>query len=69
MKGCVSTTAGGLEIAGQGGQTAYILSGDTASLKPGDLVKIKGKKKTINGQHTFVVSSFVKDYGSCPARP
>lgn len=69
IKGCIASTPDGLEIAGQGGQPAYRLTGDTASLKPGDLVKIKGRKKTIQGQHTFVVSSFVKDYGSCPAHP
>ena len=68
IKGCVASTPGGLQLTGSGDQ-AYLLTGDTASIKPGDLVKIKGRKKTISGQHTFVVSSFVKDFGSCPAHP
>ena len=69
IKGCIASTPDGLEIASQGDQPAYRLTGDVASLRPGDLIKIKGRKKTIQGQHTFVVSSFVKDYGPCPAHP
>jgi hypothetical protein len=71
IKGCAATGPDGLEIRTQNGADVYQLSGATAEVKAGDLVRVKGKKK--HGQSgdvpRFVVSGVAKDYGACPARP
>lgn len=68
-KGCVSSGPNGLELANLGNKLTYDLAGDTSSVKPGELVKVKGKKKHSKGsvKSTFTVSQLSKDFGPCPA--
>lgn len=71
-RGCVSSSPDGLEFTGVGSQTAYQLSGDTTGLRPGELVRLKGKKKSArgSGNHpTLIVTRIGRDYGACPAHP
>jgi hypothetical protein len=70
IKGCAAGGPGGLEIRNEGDQVDYLLSGDTSQVKAGDRVRVKGKKKSAKGSSapaTFIVNSFAKDYGACPA--
>jgi hypothetical protein len=72
IKGCVAGGPGGLEIKNEGDQLEYLLSGDTSQVKAGDVVRVKGKKKSAKGGSAhamFVVNTFAKDYGACHASP
>jgi hypothetical protein len=72
-KGCVSSSPDGLEFTSQDGQPTYRLSGDTTTLRPGELVRLKGKKKSAKSsggnRPTLIVTRIGKDYGACPAHP
>ncbi len=71
-KGCVSRGPEGLQITSLDNSVTYQLSGDTAPLRPGELVRLKGKKKSARhngGQPLLIVSKIGKDYGACPTRP
>ena len=65
--GCVQTTATGLQLKAESDAELYTLVGDTALIKPGDRVKVSGKrkKKDSSGPRLFVVDKVVKDYGAC----
>lgn len=69
VKGCLASGPNGLELTSSGDKAAYDLAGDTSSLKPGEQVKLKGKKKRAKGSahQTFTVTELSKDYGACPA--
>ena len=73
IKGCAVNGPDGLEIRTQNGANVYQLSGATAEVRAGDLVRLKGKKRRAqNGDvPMFVVSGVAKDYGGCaaPAHP
>ena len=71
LTGCVVATPTGLTLANEGNQQTFALIGDTASIKPGDRIKVSGKKKKkdLPGQHTFLVERFSKDYGGCKVTP
>lgn len=72
-KGCVSSSSDGLEFTSQDGQQAYRLSGDITTLRPGELVRLKGKKKhatgSVNSHPTLIVTRVGRDYGACPVHP
>lgn len=71
LKGCVSAGPGGMLVANDGDQKTYALTGSTASLRVGDVVKVKGKKykkqKDGAGNEVFAVTQIGKDYGPCKA--
>ncbi len=71
LKGCVTAGTGGLLMHNDGDQKMYALSGTTASVKVGDVVKVKGKKykkqKDSAGNEEFSVTQIGKDYGPCKA--
>ena len=70
LKGCVESTADGLQMTNEGDKRNYVLSGDTADLKVGERVRLSGHKKKANGtQRQFVVKKLAKDYGVCHATP
>jgi hypothetical protein len=70
LKGCAASGPGGLALTNQGDQLVYQLSGDTADIKPGDLVRVKGKKRHAKvSTPTFLVEKLSKDYGPCPIHP
>ena len=65
LKGCAATGPDGLELTDAAGQT-FTLVGDLAAIKPGDRVRLSGKRqKATGGSPRFVVEG-VKDYGPCP---
>ena len=71
LKGCVTAGPGGMLLHNDGDQKTYALSGTTASVKVGDVVKVKGKKykkqKDSAGNEEFSVTQIGKDYGPCKA--
>jgi hypothetical protein len=69
VKGCVATGPNGLELKTEGNQLTYELTGATSDLKPGEIVKVKGKKKSARAgtNPTFEVKQLSKDYGVCLA--
>jgi hypothetical protein len=71
LKGCVTAGPGGMLVANDGDQKTYALTGSTASVRAGDIVKVKGKKykkqKDSAGHEEFAVMQVGKDYGPCKA--
>lgn len=70
LRGCVASSPGGLQLINEGDQQPYDLTGATATIKPGDRVRVKGKKIKSDPNHRqFVVEKLSKDYGACRATP
>jgi hypothetical protein len=71
LKGCVTAGPGGMLVENNGDQKTYALTGGTASVRVGDIVKVKGKKykkqKDSAGNVEFAVTQVGKDYGPCKA--
>lgn len=72
VKGCVSTGPNGVEVTTiEDKPRTYMLDGDTASVKVGDLVRVHGDKikkaKDSTADQVFRVQKINKDYGPCPA--
>jgi len=71
IKGCVTAGPDGLRVHNQGDKKIYALTGVTANVKAGDIVKVHGDKnkhqKDSSGDEDFVVQSIGKDYGPCKA--
>jgi len=66
MRGCVASYRDGLQVKNEGDNRSYLLSGDTASIKAGERVKLSGKKMKGDGDHRqFALSKLTKDYGPC----
>jgi hypothetical protein len=65
ITGCVNPGANGLSVTDDKDKRNYALSGDTAGVKPGDRMTLKGKPKHTG--KTFVLESpkIVKDFGIC----
>jgi hypothetical protein len=70
ITGCAVSGANGLNLTNESNHQTFILLGETASIHPGDRVKIKGKrqKKDTAGNRSFLVSEIKKDYGACAAK-
>jgi hypothetical protein len=75
IKGCVTSGPDGLEVHDEKNNRTYALTGVTANVKPGDIVKVSGSKqknaKDNAGNQDFKVAKMSRDYGPCtaPATP
>ncbi len=71
IKGCVTVGPDGVLVRNDGDQKIYGLTGITANVKAGDIVKVKGdknkKQKNSAGDEDFMVKQVSKDYGPCKA--
>jgi hypothetical protein len=58
-------------LQNQGDGQTYSLTGEIAAIKPGEHIRITGKKSKNSGAvaHVFVVEKLSKDYGSCKVQP
>jgi hypothetical protein len=66
ITGCVASGADGLTLKNEKDKKVYALSGDTAALRNGEQVTLKGKKiKSSIGKPSFQVEKLTKDYGTC----
>jgi hypothetical protein len=71
LTGCAVSGANGLELQNKGDQQTYALVGAVTAIKPGDRVRVSGKrvKKSAGPAPQFLVEQLSKDYGSCPGKP
>lgn len=69
IRGCVNSSSNGLELRNEGDQQLYLLVGMTNEVKPGNRVRVSGKRKKgakdAPTQSSFLVEKLAKDYGSC----
>jgi hypothetical protein len=71
LKGCAVSGASGLELRNKGDDQTYSLVGAVSTIKPGERVRVSGKKakKSAGPAPQFVVEQLAKDYGACPVNP
>ena len=71
LTGCAVSGANGLELRNGGDQRTYTLVGAVTAIKPGERVRVSGKrvKKSAGPNQQFIVEQLSKDYGACPANP
>jgi hypothetical protein len=70
ITGCAVSGPGGLTLENESDHQSFALNGDTTAIKPGDRVKVVGKKQNANGAaRGFMVLKVKKDYGACPVTP
>ncbi len=71
VRGCVTAGPDGLKLHENGNNKVYALTGVTANVKPGDVIKLHGTKlkgqKDNAGDLDFAVESINRDYGPCTA--
>ena len=67
VTGCARSASDGMTLTSESDKQTYSLIGDVAGIKPGDRVRVSGKKgKTKSpGAHQFLVEKVVKDLGPC----
>lgn len=66
ITGCIASDADGLTLKNEKDEKVYALSGDSAAVKPGERVTLKGKKiKDSSGKPSFLVEKLIKDFGAC----
>lgn len=70
LKGCAVSSPAGLQLINEGDKQTYELTGDVGLIKPGERVRLSGKKlKTDRSHEQFVVTKVSKDYGACKEMP
>jgi hypothetical protein len=71
VKGCVTAGPDGLQVHNEGDQKVYALTGVTADVKVGDIVKLHGDRekhqKDAAGDEDFMIQKMSRDYGPCKA--
>jgi hypothetical protein len=67
INGCALSGPSGLELQNRGDQQTYALIGEVAGIKPGDRVRVSGKKSKANSAATrqFLVEKVSRDFGPC----
>lgn len=65
ITGCVSSSANGMSMLDEKDKRTYVLSGDTAGIKPGDRMTLEGKRKNTGKTLSFEAQSVAKDLGAC----
>jgi hypothetical protein len=69
ITGCVVSGESGMTLTDEKDKQTYMLSGDTTDIKPGDRMKLKGKKVKPKGPDKTLVweaRQVSKNYGACP---
>jgi len=68
ITGCVNSAGSGMTITDEKDRQIYALSGDTAGIRQGDRMKLRGKKIKSKGADKTLVweaSPVSKDFGAC----
>ena len=68
ITGCVVSGQSGMTLIDEKDKQTYMLSGDTTDIKPGDRMKLKGKKVKPKGPDKTLVweaKKVTNDYGAC----
>jgi hypothetical protein len=72
ITGCVAAGANGMTVTDEKDRRIYPLSGDTADIKPGERMKLRGRKVKSKGPDKALgwqATKVSKDFGVCPAQP
>jgi hypothetical protein len=71
LNGCAVSGSDGLQLHNKGDGQTYALVGEVAGIKPGDQVRVSGKKAGKKGApaQQFVVEKLTRDYGACKVQP
>lgn len=68
IMGCVVSETNGMTLTDEKDRLNYTLAGDTAGIKPGDRVKLQGKKvnsKDPYNPRSWETRALIRDYGVC----
>ena len=68
ITGCVNSGANGMTVTDEKDKQIYALSGNTTSIKPGDRMKLQGRKVKPKGPDKTLVweaKEVTKDFGVC----
>ena len=68
ITGCVNSGANGMTLTNEKDTQIYALLGDTTGVKPGDRIKLQGKKVKAKGPDKALVwkaTKVTKDFGVC----
>jgi len=68
ITGCVASAGGGMSLTDEKDKRVYMLSGDPVGVKPGDRMKLKGRKVKPTGPDKTLVweaTEVSKDFGVC----
>lgn len=67
LEGCTVAGPGAIELRQTNDKQTWVLLGDTASLKPGQHVRVSGKRRGKNdaGMRNFIVENVKKNLGPC----
>ena len=70
LTGCAVSEANGLALENKGEQQKYLLVGAVDAIKPGERIRVSGKRVKKGGPTPqFFVDHLSKDFGRCPATP
>ena len=72
ITGCVVSVPNGMTITNEKDKQTYTLSGDITAIKPGDRLKLQGKKRRLgdtNKTLDWEARKVVKDFGVCQLQP
>lgn len=66
ITGCVASGSSGMTLTDEKDKQIYALSGDTTNIKPGNRVRLQGKKaKSNNKTLVWEAKEVTKDFGVC----
>ncbi|HEY1678681.1 MAG TPA: hypothetical protein VGG04_13285 [Candidatus Sulfotelmatobacter sp.] len=68
ITGCVNSGATGMTVTDEKDRQTYVLSGDTTGIKPGNRIKIQGKKVKSKGADKpleWDANKVARDFGVC----
>ena len=69
ITGCVTSGASGMSVTDEKDRQVYALSGNTTGIKPGDRMRLQGKKAKSKGADKTLVweaKDVTRDFGVCP---
>jgi hypothetical protein len=71
LTGCAGSGPAGPELASESDQQTYALTGEVAGIKPGERIRVSGKKgrKSAGARAQFLVEKLNRDFGPCKAQP
>jgi len=72
ITGCVNSGANGMTVTDEKDKHIYALSGNTTGIKPGDRMKLQGRKVKPKGPDKTLVweaKDVTKDFGVCQPQP
>ena len=71
LTGCAGSGPDGPELVSEGDQQTYALAGQVANIKPGERIRVSGRKgrKSAGARAQFLVEKLNRDFGPCKAQP